>query len=594
MTRFLPAVIAAGTALLAAVAAPHAARAAAGDAISGTASYPALPAPAYRTVATNVAIPMDDGVALGATLTFPSTDGTNPAPGPFPVVLSITPYGRTGLCSCPDAATFASRGIVSAVVDTRGTGGSEGNLNENYFSPREARDGYELVEWLGTRPWSSGRVAMAGGSYVGITQYLTAEQQPPHLVAIAPRVALADLYRDAFTHGGIPNIFFDLQYIGVQGAPGLLTPGSPDQLEMTLRAKVQQLFSTPIALDYLQHPNDDAFYRDRSPIYRAERITVPVLILDGWRDGFSRGAIEMYRALAARPNVETRLYVDACTHKGCGAPFAPTLDPPGLDDLQTMQFEFLSHHLLGTPQADHPSVRTYLQPDTAHYIDATQWPPKPTTLRTYLLHGGAITQTPPLLPALTSYLTNPLAGLVSPLDEYGTIAASPYVPFDQRLAAPFGVVWKTPVLTAPLTLAGPLQLHQRAASTATDTDWIAKVSDVAPDGSIAIISEGYLRASHRELDAARSTPGSPYHTHTDPAPIVPGRFYDYDIGIWPTGYRLAAGHRLQLQVTTYDAPTHAPASFDLTTGAVGVILPSINTVSEGGADPSTLTVPVYS
>src|SRR3954465_5713287 len=126
---------------------------------------PALPAPSYKTVSKYLMIPMDDGVRVGATITWPSKDGSSRAPGKFPVVLSMTPYGRDGACSCPSQTFFSSRGIASAVVDVRGTGGSEGNLDGNYFSPREQRDGYDLVEWFGTRSWSNGKVGMAGGSY---------------------------------------------------------------------------------------------------------------------------------------------------------------------------------------------------------------------------------------------------------------------------------------------------------------------------------------------------------------------------------------------------------------------------------------------
>src|SRR4051794_4792371 len=281
------------------------------------ASPPAtLPAPSYeQTVSKEVLVPMDDGVDIAMTVTWPSHDGSAPAPGRFPVVLSLTPYGRTGVCGCPSAALFATRGIASAVADVRGTGGSGGDLSGNYFSPREARDGAALVEYLGTQPWSTGKVGMAGGSYVGITQYLTAEQQPPHLAAIVPQVAISDLYRDGYAHGGIPNAFFDAQYIGVQGAPGAASANNdPSLLAATAAAKAGQSPPGSIAFDYLSRPDDDAFYRDRSPIYRADRITVPVFDIGAWRDGLLRGETEMYAALARRRNVETRLHMSPCTH----------------------------------------------------------------------------------------------------------------------------------------------------------------------------------------------------------------------------------------------------------------------------------------
>src|SRR5947207_8483421 len=97
----------------------------------------ALPPASYpATYSEQRFIRMDDGVELGATITFPSRDGSSPAAGRFPVVLNVTPYGRNGLCSCDSAGDYASRGFVLVVVDVRGTGGSQGNLNDNYFSPR--------------------------------------------------------------------------------------------------------------------------------------------------------------------------------------------------------------------------------------------------------------------------------------------------------------------------------------------------------------------------------------------------------------------------------------------------------------------------
>jgi hypothetical protein len=157
------------------------------------------------------------------------------------------------------------------------------------------------------------------------------------------------------------------------------------------------------------------------------------------------------------------------------------------------------------------------------------------------------------------YVTNPAAGFSLAFNKYGTVAATPYLPTDQR-EGPHGLTFRTPVLARPLDIVGPIALHLVAASTASDTDWYAKLSDVAPDGSESIVTEGSLRASHRALDPAKSTPTRPYHPHVDPRPIEPNRFYGYDIEIWPTAYRLAPGHRLQLRLTSSDLPTHMPGS----------------------------------
>jgi len=304
----------------------------------------------------------------------------------------------------------------------------------------------------------------------------------------------------------------------------------------------------------------------------------------------------MYHALAQRPGVETRLYMDPCTHKGCGVPFAPFTTGQGLDDLSATTFEFLAKYLLDAPTPSRSNVRVYVQAAN-RYVDDTQWPLSGTSMSRLYLSHDALTATAPGSAAREKYATDPAAGLSMTFDMFGTVAISPYVPTDQRLESLQGLTFRTTPLAQPLTLAGPIALHLVASSTASDTDWIAKLADVAPDGSESIISMGYLRASHRELDAARSREGVPYHTHVDPTAIKPGRTYAYDVEIWPTAYELAAGHRLQIRVTSFDVPTHSPASIrfdraDPASTEIVPMLPAINTIVEGGADPSYLLISV--
>jgi putative CocE/NonD family hydrolase len=247
--------------------------------------------------------------------------------------------------------------------------------------------------------------------------------------------------------------------------------------------------------------------------------------------------------------------MDPCTHKGCGAPFDPFTSPPDLQDNAAVLFEFLDKYLRGTATPERPPVTYYLQ-HRGGYRTAGAWPPAGTTYEHLPLGPGTLGGPPAETDATASYVADPAAGFSMAFDQYGTVAASPYVPTDQRLEGPHGLTFRTAPFTAPRDLVGPLALHLVAASSASDTDWYAKLADVAPDGSESIITEGALRASHHALDPAKSRPERPYHTHTNPRPIEPGRFYDYDIEIWPTAYQLAPGHRLQLRLTSTDAPTH--------------------------------------
>jgi hypothetical protein len=181
-------------------------------------------------------------------------------------------------------------------------------------------------------------------------------------------------------------------------------------------------------------------------------------------------------------------------------------------------------------------------------------------------------------------------------DQQGTVAITPYIPLDQRVEEEQGLTWRTSALAQPLTLDGPIALHLVASSSAANTDWFAKVSDVAPNGEQSIVAEGQLRASLRAL-ARGSTAKQPLQTLARPEALEPGRFYDFEIAIAPTAYEFAAGHRLQLRVTSYNMPNALPGTikFDGSEPAASsfeALPPATNTVRFGGLDGSSLLLPL--
>ena len=517
-------------------------------------------------------------------MALPSEDGATPLAGRFPVVVGMTPYGRNGLCGCFPPDFFATRGMVGAVVDVRGTGGSGGNLEGNFFSPREARDSYNVIEYLGTQPYSNGKVGMAGGSYVGITQYLAAEQRPPHLAAITPAVAISDLYREGYTHGGIPNLFFDAQYIGVQGAPGAAGANTdPSLLADTLAAKAGQSAVGTIAFDYLARPNDDDFYRDRSPIYHARRDRGPGAHhrrLARRAAARRAGDVPAARAPQGRRDAAVRRPVHA---QGMRRAARAAHDRQGRLRRERARLRVPPEAPRGRARSEAAAGRV-LRPG-ARRVRARE---------VVAAAGGRASSGSSSGPARRSTSRIPPPGFSMAFDRFGTVAASPYVPTDQRLEGPQGLTFRTPALEKPLSLAGPLALHLVAASTRDRHRLAREARDVAPDGTESIITDGALRASHRALDRKRSTRGRPYHTHTDPQPIEPGRFYEYDVEIWPTAYELAPGHRLQLRLTSTDLPTHLPGSIafdrnDPAAAQINLFSPATNTVK---LDESYLLLPV--
>ncbi len=363
----------------------------------------------------------------------------------------------------------------------------------------------------------------------------------------------------------------------------------------TVTAKEEQATGTPVALAYLENPFDDAFYRVRSPITQVAKIHVPVFIEDGWRDAFEAGDIRMFQALEHR-GVATYLNIGPCTHKGCGGPEAPTDNPPGQDNVEAQEIRFDQRYLMGLNVPKLPRVRLYDQ-QADSYIDTTAWPPTQTVFQRDYLGPGTISRSRPERQSKKSYFTNPSAGFSMALDEQGTVAASPYVPADQRLESGQGLTWRTGALTRSLTLAGPIALHLVAASSATNTDWFAKISDVAPNGSESIVSEGQLRASLRAL-APGSTSEEPLEKLTTPQPLRPGRFYNFQIAIAPTSYTFERGHQLQIRITSDNLPNALPGTLDVNPSDPAAppftpLSPATNTVRLGGRDATSLLLPVY-
>jgi putative CocE/NonD family hydrolase len=499
----------------------------------------------------------------------------------------MTPYSKD--LSAP-SGFFVSRGYVHALVDIRGAGASEGSLAGNYFSPREQRDGYDLIEWLAAQPWSTGKVGMMGGSYLGITQYLTAEHQPPHLRAIAPQMALSDLYRDATYHGGILSAFFGAQYLAVQGGPALLSgPQEPNDPGTAFAVKVNQVKDYRIALDYLAKTHFDQFYAERSPITHVDRIHVPTLVIDGWFDGFIRGASEMFPRIRA----PKRLWIDPYPHKGAKSDFYNPAGYPLKDSVSRGVLVWFDRYLKGVPLKRAKPVKLYVM-GRDRYLTARSWPlPQTSWKRMYLGSGSRLSEDQPR-GGEASYATQPLAGWTNTLSRDGNMAASPYLPLDQSYESGEGLHWDTAPAKRPLTLIGPLALHLEASSSASRTDWVAKLSDVSPDGTATLLSLGLLRGSQRALDPSRSLPWRPFHPHDADAPLEPGRTYPFDIEIWPTGIELQPGHRLRLQLTSSDTPNHLAGSVQLDPADPTKLElypnpPALNTVKLG---PSYLLAPV--
>ncbi len=516
----------------------------------------ALPAQAAPTTLTDVTITASDGVHLVGDVHLP--DGS----GRVPAIVDMEPYGRSS------ATTFLANGYAHVNTDVRGSGKSGGALC--LLCDREQRDVYDVVEWVARQPWSNGKVVLYGYSYSAITSLLGAALQPPHLTTVVVGHPPTDPYRDVLWHNGLYDQGFVEQWFAGQTATQAVGLGpQPQYLD-----RKDQLFAVETRINDLDGP----LYQERSVLAKVKRITVPVYLFAGWQDAYSRGDMQLIDALGPR----AQLWIDASTHHGTGqigevgAPYgggptdlSPTLNaspPPG------QILRWLDHYVKGSRNGVDRAPRvTYFDRGDRTWHAAPSWRSAAPRLSRLFLSGATSGSAHSLndgslstrLPQgrdsyQDSYVYDPAAGASVPMGKEGPDGFAPYLHVDQRLDDAQALTYTTPALATPLRLAGPSELHFWAITEASDMAWVARLSDVAPDGSQTPITQGWLRASFRHVDPARSRPGAPYLTDDRHDPVTVGLSTEYRVDIWDTAYTLAAGHRLRLWFASADSPTHEP------------------------------------
>ncbi len=502
----------------------------------------------------DVPIPADDGLVLRADVFRP------PAEGSYPVILTYGPYAKglafqEGYRSAwdlmaqryPDVTAGSSNkyqnwevvdpekwvpdGYVCVRVDSRGCGRSPGYID--HFSPRETRDFYQCIEWAGTRPWSNGKVGLNGISYYAINQWHVASLEPPHLAAMCVWEGAADWYRDMTHHGGIVSIFwanwYDMQVKTVQHGLGERGPRSrvtgalvcgPETLSQEALAQNRCDFGNEI----LAHPLDDDYHRARSPDW--SKIKVPLLSAANWggQGLHPRGNFEGFVNAASR---------DKWLEAHGGEHWTSFYTDYGV----RLQKRFFDRFLKGVRNDWDRQPRVQVQ---VRHIDRfverheSEWPLARTQwTRFHLGEGGGLGREPE--------------------------RAARQLAFD---ALGEGLTFTTAPLAAKTEITGPVAAKLFVSSSTSDADLFLILRVFAPDGTEVVfqgaldphtpVAQGWLRASHRELDPALSTPWRPYHRHQRRQPLAPGEIVELDIEIWPTSIVVPAGYRVALSVRGRD------------------------------------------
>ncbi|MGE5155896.1 MAG: CocE/NonD family hydrolase [Betaproteobacteria bacterium] len=459
-----------------------------------------------------VRVPTRDGTELGCVLFRPAI-GAEPEPGRFPVIVSnFWPYYNSQYqfldpAQNPNAQFFAERGYADLVCSMRGTHDSSG-VFPGWFMPTDVTDDYDLIEWAARQPWSNGIVGQEGASYGGINTLKAAAARPPHLVAIAPQFAFENAYLGYFYPGGIPNDASQSPAPGVTDYRGV----TPEQQNATWSA----------------HPLDDGFWRQAS--VPTGDINVPTLMVGGWNDYMVLGDIANYKSL---PPGRRWLVMGPWEH----ASVAPST-------LQPMLLVWFDHWLKRLPDAHLPSARvtSFQMPEQGgRWTTMATYPPANAEAMRFDLRTDQTLDNSAGPAGTQSYAVDPHDG--PPAICFPPGVCNPMA--DMASADAHRLTFTSTPFNRAVNLIGGMQVHLRAALSATDGNIVVKVMDVGPDGTDHQISVGYLKASHRL-------------SQSHLAAVIPGEWLDLNVTVWPTDWLLNRGHRLRISLTSGDYPKIAP------------------------------------
>jgi uncharacterized protein len=538
---------------------------------SAPAKWPGLPPGAVEEFAV-----MRDGVKLAGNVYKPA------GRGPWPVVMTRTPYLKDGRIDpekdpkgekahealAKAAKHYTDAGYVFVHQDVRGKGRSQGF--DSVFQ-NDIEDGYDSVEWAAKQPWSNGKVGLSGGSAMGITSNAAAMAAPPHLKAAYVVVAPFDSLQNSYM-GGVLKEKDTLGWLKGQGV-------SEERLDETRR-----------------RVTDDVFWNRTAMSVNRKYIDIPIYNVGGWYDIFDHGNISNFEYLqnegakGARGN--QKLMMGPFGH----GPLSGNLEYPGFDRLNLagdQEIRWFDYWLKGIDNGimDEPPVRYFMMaaaekgaisPKNGMRTSAN-WPPASREVRYYLTPDKALTTKAPAGDGTkVSYRFDP----ANPAPTVGGANLTfDRGPMDQRAVGQRAdyLRFATPVLTRDLTIAGPVKVELFGATDGLDTDFMAKLVDVYPDGYEALVLDAPIRARFRHgrmPDEVRMmTPGAPE---------------ELDIDLWSTAITFEKGHRIAVHITSSNSPrfevnpnTGEPAGQHKLPPRVAT-----NSVYMDAAHPSALVLPV--
>jgi uncharacterized protein len=540
----------------------------------------------------DVAVPMRDGIVLRGDVYRPDGDAA------VPVIVNRTPYDKSSpliQLAAIEPERVVDAGFALLCQDVRGRFASEG---EFYTFFCDVEDTFDTVEWTAAQPWCDGNVGMAGRSYAAAVQWLGAAERPPHLKAISPIVTGSDFYNGWIYEGGAFQFGFNVFWVWMMSNPRGI--GKLDEVYRHLPLRtlpIEDLAWARLYAHWLAHSTDDHYWRRLAINRRYGQIDVPAFVIGGWYDVFIRGTLENYVGMRARggsPSArKPRLLVGPWAH---GSTYGPYPDhsfdlfaPDDAVDVPDLQLRFFAHHLRGDANGveEEPPVRIFVMGEN-RWRSEDDWPlGRAQEVPWYFGADGSLSPERPRDEQPDTFMydpNDPAPTIGGPTSLPARMMKANSGPLDQRrLSARSDVLEYTSApLEQPMEVTGHLAVRLHATTSVTDTDFVAKLVDVAPDETAIILAEGLLRTRFREgFDReVLVEPDSPLELRIDLA---------------ATSNVFLAGHRIRVIVTSSSFPrfdrnanTGNPLGVDRTED----LRPARQTVFHDAQRPSCVLLPV--
>jgi putative CocE/NonD family hydrolase len=554
-----------------------------------------LPEPEYQPIVDrSLMIPMRDGVRLAADQYRPKQEGR------YPAVLIRTPYNKRNPAYGYEifGRLLAAHGYVVIIQDVRGKYGSSG---EFFPIVNEGADGFDTVQWICAQPWCDGAVGMFGVSYYGSTEWLAAPGAPDCLKTLVPVFTAQDAYR-IWLRNGVFNFNLTLtwhyQYEGREYRSLSLLDFRRAIWSLPLISADDQLGrANPIYDRWITHPQPGEFWRRMSVDQRVDEIRCSALLVAGWFDPFLDAMLEDFNRIRAAGGSDaarsSQLIIGPWTHT-TESSFRSTdfgKQARFLGRFKTV-LRWYDYWLKGIPNGleQEGPIRIFVMGRNS-WRSEQEWPLARTRYtRLYLrgdestdsgLRGGLLSMVAPGSDPPDTFVYDP-SDPVPSTDQAVHFNDISYEPADQaRIETRDDVLtYSTEILSEDVEITGPVSLVLYAASTGTDTDFTARLTDVYPDGRSIHVSSGVVRARFRD-------------SLIEPSLIEPGRVYRYKIELGATSNLFRKGHRIRLQISSSDFPRH---DRNLNTGGkIGLTAdasPATQSILRNEEYPSHLVMPV--